>query len=564
MDKMNQQMDILQYFKKINMMRKLAYLILASSVSLGGVSCQKDAESHEIIVDKGVVLNVSVAGIETNIKTKSGQSNIIPPTHTQAVTSDMFAVINYNSVDNAPLFKSESDPRPTHKPMSINTTYAVLVYKYTQLGDVKSNVELVAWSNGLVGSATPITLPSIDQSANVYYEMVAYSYNDLSEQGLPIQNTLSERMGTPYSPEIRIPEDRDFLTYRRKILGADLVRNKDFSILFVPVSAKLNIRLDAGTITSALHQAAGHVTIGSGINKYAMSLFSGNVIETTRTEEEKIIQTFSFDVETNPLESVEVPIYFYKSIQGKAEDLGLVLNMTRLKIAENGKPTAVKVDYASNSNPYKYAIKDELLKNKMESEANIYFQNGFLDGTVLWAYGNLYYDSTKDVHKYRIRANARDGRAQKESDYWRFGGLIPTEAWEDTAVEPKDPCKEILPKNTWRSPSIAEFTALFENNTVLEIKEGQDTDDTGNSYRLTQVSSTIGSSIRFYSFGYYIANTSTVLTGALFGGYFRSNETGTRKIFHTSTVNGGPAEGTQTATTYDKYHRINIRCVRDL
>lgn len=93
---------------------------------------------------------------------------------------------------------------------------------------------------------------------------------------------------------------------------------------------------------------------------------------------------------------------------------------------------------------------------------------GYIIRGAFWANGNLYYDGS-----FKIYGGMYDFSTVKGHDFWRWGALYPTSAYVSTSPWAQDPCQQVSPINSWRLPTITEYTSLLNGYSGYITENGK-------------------------------------------------------------------------------------------
>lgn len=207
-----------------------------------------------------------------------------------------------------------------------------------------------------------------------------------------------------------------------------------------------------------------------------------------------------------------------------------------------------------------YSFGTILLQKGKYFNGRINLLTGFALDNLVWAYGNLYYDTNGPNYKYKIRNDPSEGYQALSTDYWAWNGDFPG---KESVRDQFDPCTKVYPEGRWRMPTEAEAKDLYRNSSLDKSSYYGKNENKISYVQFTHQDR--GNSIRFYAHGYY--HTKDNFTGGETTSYYAN--------FWLSTGGVSLKDGLQFTVSSLGYtdatpnytyvgHRMNVRCVREL
>jgi len=330
--------------------------------------------------------------------------------------------------------------------MGIGIKYRVLLFNPD--GSLFTSVQCI--------SGTKTSIPVLK---NVAYTWVAYSFNN--------QDDISQDSGN--NPTVQTKQNTAMLyatggTTTIKVEGTGN-QNKNLNINFKFKTSRFALVIDATPLAGAVKSAEAEL-VNTNIFKTGTLNLKTGAISNLQTYYAK---TLTYTLATSPLYPAVTSNSYYSAEEISSTTIPVKFN--KVVIVKNGTEKTY-----STSN--KIDVKDVNLKYGNFSYGWIFMYEGGINVAGLsWAPYNLYYNSTD---KYQFRSSHTYTDMKANEDYWAVGALTPA-----GTLYQGDPCKSVLPANTWRIPSRAEFNTLFSNSS--KVKSGQYfewTSDTGAKLRL--------------------------------------------------------------------------------
>lgn len=193
--------------------------------------------------------------------------------------------------------------------------------------------------------------------------------------------------------------------------------------------------------------------------------------------------------------------------------------------------------------------------------ASVNVQAGAPINGIIWATGNLYYDPlAADPFKYKFDEPVSSGQIADCNHYWQWNSKLPRSitggsdyAYENSAYK-GDPCAEVYPKGTWKTPSTSDFTSL---QTAIA-------NNPRNGAVYFQASN--GERVNFHEAGWLVSGSNACPTPANTndGLYWSTNSHSTNNgLVLEIDERGGTGAGNEVAN-YNKRYGMSVRCIRNL
>lgn len=319
------------------------------------------------------------------------------------------------------------------KGMKIGKKYRILFY------EVRGGSEIYRESAEITVSNARYTL---NLKADVKYRWYAYSYNDEKAISLPADVN---------NPIIETRTDAPFLYAEGEILTSYLSESF-IDIQFEHKVSKIELKVDA-----SLMFANSFNNLKANFNKLALTsqgfgLKSG-VLATPVLSSVDYNGAIIFKDDISPAIKISVnELYTTNPITN--------FNVTFSEIRLNKSGSSVNL--ISSSDPARTAV-IEGFSNSSESLKRglvTLIYKGAEVGGVEWSKGILYYDPTDNFNKYKISEPFLTRTIHNCNYYWNWNSLYPRSMTNDETITSGDPCKEVLPKNTWRTPTAQDFRRL--------------------------------------------------------------------------------------------------------
>ncbi|MGJ1196356.1 fimbrillin family protein [Sphingobacterium spiritivorum] len=276
------------------------------------------------------------------------------------------------------------------------------------------------------------------------YYWYAYSYNESAD--VPV---LTNEINPVFTPSY----DKDLLYAQGTVTAGTGAGQQDrqIPITFKHALAKVTVRVDASMRNEAITALSAALASNNYFSSGAFSLnvlngtaswTSGNSHTTPAT-----IPFADFSVIGTATGSIRQASFYTMSTTAINP---FVVNISQLRV---GVTDLISTSTTVNFNSIKPAIGKEII-------ANIRIQpNGGITGNLLWARGNLYYQGGQ----YLIRPDDTTPRpfdSWYNSDFWAWGATLPYTDYSNNGAY-VDACAKVLPANTWRMPSRADFNQLI-------------------------------------------------------------------------------------------------------
>lgn len=176
------------------------------------------------------------------------------------------------------------------------------------------------------------------------------------------------------------------------------------------------------------------------------------------------------------------------------------------------------------------------------------YKGGVIDGKE-WAQGILYYDPSDINNPYKISEPFLVGTTHACNYYWNWNSILPRSITGNETIQYGDPCREVMPKNTWRTPTNQDFASLnvaIPNNPT-----------NGAVYFNAQN----GERVYFHEAG-WITNNNCSVSNSNDGIYWSSEAYSTSRGYSLEIdERGGSGTGNE-ITHYPKNYGMSIKCIR--
>ncbi|MGN0020765.1 MAG: hypothetical protein ACI35Z_08230 [Sphingobacterium hotanense] len=365
---------------------------------------------------------------------------------------------------------------------------------------------------------------------NITYKWYAYSYDDVSSIPLPSDTN---------NPEIPTRTNLPFL-FDSGTFTTSLGTTSRVDIEFEHQIAKVEVKVDAEQMFANNFVALTANFVALPLVTKTFGLKSGSlsaaVINTTTTNQ---VITFAADgslaiqKSTNALYTAAI----LPSIEVSFSNI--VYNKSGMNISLVS-PTSPKLALITGFNNDVRLIKRALI--------NLKYKGGVI-GDKEWAQGILYYDPSDPRNPYKISEPFMSGTTHACNYYWNWNSLKPRSITGSTTTEFGDPCREVLPKNTWRTPTRQDFSGLniaIANNP----RNGAVYFDADNGER-----------VYFHEAG-WITNNTCSPSNTNDGIYWSSEARNTTNGYALEIDERGGTGAGNEITDYLKTYGVTIKCVR--
>ncbi|OPC00856.1 hypothetical protein BAS10_01115 [Elizabethkingia meningoseptica] len=446
---------------KRNILNRIYYLIILGIL----FSCSPRDEnplSNGNNTPKGNFLNLLIIGIEDtgNIAdTKTATTGKAFSAAAKNTKEELISFGNYNAL--VSIEKPEEMPKTANTSKTLNPQATVSMennIKYRLLLFRDRDKKLV--SNSIITAGQPLT-DTIRVDAGEKYQWYTLSANDsqippdINDQGI-----------------VSGVVNKDFL-YDGGTLNAASGQN-DLSIIFKRRTFRITVELDVSQIEG---HSIKDVTTDVGTGAPGQKDFTSS-----------IIRTGDFNIFTNEYSNVK-----------EAPESGRVITAANMTGTGTVKTATFYTVGTLNDHAYNLDIKDNTLRVKFENLALLY--NGSIKnigdkivpynnnqnnstpllgsnlgnsmkliarlkegsdpsievGGILWAMTNLIY-VPNDPNPYQFRADNNYSRTDS-NEFWKWMSLLP--GTNGTAGS-GDPCRKVVPENTWRMPKQSELRSILE------------------------------------------------------------------------------------------------------
>ncbi len=366
--------------------------------------------------------------------------------------------------------------------------------------------------------------------SNVTYKWYAYSYDDASTIPLP-SDTDNPQIPTRTNAPLLF-DSGTFTTSAGTTSKVDIEFEHQISKVEVKVDAQQMYANSFVTLT-ANFVALPLVSKSFGLKSGAL----GTTILNTTTTSETI--TFAADG-SNAIQKSTNALYTAAALPSFSVNFtNVVYNKTGMNITLIS-PTLPKLALITGFNSDVKLIKRALV--------NLKYKGGVI-GDKEWAQGILYYDPTDPGNPYKISEPFMTGTTHPCNYYWNWNSLKPRSITGNTTTEYGDPCREVFPKNSWRTPTRQDFTGL--NVAIANVPNN------GAVYFDAQN----GERVYFHEAG-WITNNNCSVSNTNDGMYWSSEAYSTTNGYVLEIdERGGTGAGNEIAH-YSKVYGMSIKCVR--
>lgn len=463
-------------FKSLATRQGLTYILLAGCIQLFSTSCSKNESKEQVILPENMeALAVSVLGItegqEIDLAKKASA--------TKSNAENVNEIKEYNGFDaitsiaedvssNTKFIQAEANGATGNG--SVKALAMVTGVKYRLLlYSVKNGVETFWRSKEMRSGSTMDTISIVKGGTYKYY---AYSYNSSSTMPDATDRT---------TPTISTGENEDFL-YASGTLNTATTGNNTLGLSFARKTIRLSVEFDArGMFTDEIQALTMTVTKGTEpvLQKGVFDIKQGRLVANST---EYYNPTFTLADFVNVEEGFnDRKVVFLYTVVAGVETFDANLKSLRIKLHDN---TAVSHDFpAANSKftfniptdnralGYKYKAKVDLIESAV-------VVNAAGVANTRWARGNLHYLGASARSNYRFRTQNHGKFTSWDHDYFRFkdskpGGItLPLTGDLLNSTDGIDPCTLAYPRNTWKTPTTAQWQALAAVTTGRTISTG--------------------------------------------------------------------------------------------
>lgn len=277
---------------------------------------------------------------------------------------------------------------------------------------------------------------------NTPYNWYAYSYDDV--QSIPLPADLQQ-------PEIPTKTDAPLLFARGTITPTEF-GNNNINIEFEHQIAKIEAKLDASEVFAnyILNLSASFVQVPVTSHYFSLqnASITGNPISASNIDVPiDFVNDWSTVVKlsTNSIYTTTA----FASMQIEIQQLVIDKTGQSISLIEPTSPVMAEIPGFTND-----------ITTKKRGKIMVKYKGGII-GTLEWAEGELYYDGTDpNGQLYKISEVFTAKTEHTCNFYWNWNSLLPRPQTGTITSRPGDPCGEVLPKNTWRTPTQAEFSTL--------------------------------------------------------------------------------------------------------
>lgn len=443
---------------KLNLIRYIVIIgtiFIVSIVNLFFTSCKKDDNGSP---DKSGTVTISVnvqdqslVGLgrsEGNLQIASFSSDFLIDSSDKArdhrfenfvwsLTPEIESVSSNNKLKSNNLTKKLVAPFASGiASMEIGRKYRILFY------EVVGGNEIFRESKEITVSTDRFNLYL---AANITYRWYAYSYNDENDIPLPMDVN---------NPVIETRTDAPFLYDQGEITTNSSTETK-IDIQFEHKISKIEIKVDARELfaNSFVSLQANFVNLALTTHGFGLKSgsLSGPALSTYNSNDPVV-----FNTGVSPAVKISTNILYTSTALSN-----LQVHFSDIQINKSGS----NITLISPANPVTadiggFSLNIEVLRRAIVA---LKYKGGVI-GDYEWAQGILYYDHTDPLNPYKISEPFMVGTTHPCNYYWNWQSLLPRDlTGEDTPYNAVgDPCLEVLPKGSWRTPTIVDFSNLNE------------------------------------------------------------------------------------------------------
>ena len=424
------------------------------------LSCSKSGNIEEQVAGENeVLLNILVSGIEesgkldASVANASAISNDVLLNIPQEVTSaggysmEIYAghIPSNNILDNSSSIKSKISGKKLGAAMESGVKYRIIFYEIINGTEIFFKTEEITTGS----SAFSTTI-----KATKNYKWYAYSYNDA---------TMPAMVDDLDNPVIPSKTDAPLLMASGTIAGGPFnAASKHLAIVFKHKVSKVELIIDAAN-------AFATAILALNVNFQNFNLTAHNFDLRTGQLSGSAISTQA--IPTSPILFESTGATGYESSQQKSTNsyytssqlASIQFKISLLTILKYGTNTETVI----NSNNVKTGTVNYTTPLPNTRLASVNVQAGAPINGTIWSTGNLYYDQfAADPFKYRFQDPVTSGQTAACNHYFQWNSKLPRNitGGDDYAYLNSsyvgDPCAEVYPKGTWKTPSTADFTSL--------------------------------------------------------------------------------------------------------
>lgn len=523
--------------------RNLAGLILIISFAFTNIliSCKKN-EAKDIATQGKVSINVSHIKEQVVLVSNGENSNTakavgknINNGHAKAVNNehefdnfswvlspDVSSDINHSGIKGKASVGKKSAAALSNVTMEIGKKYRILFY------EIKEDSEIYRESAEIDVTNIRYTL---DLKSDVKYHWYAYSYND--NKAIPLPADVN-------NPIIETRTDAPFL-YADGEISTSSLSESFIDIQFEHKVSKIELKVDASPMF-----ANNFNNLKANFNKLPLTTqgfgLKSGTLATPVLSTVDYNGSITFKDEISPAIKISVnELYTTSAITNFTvtfTEISLNKSGTGINLITPAGParTAVIGGFSNSSESFKRGLVTLMY-------------NGTVVGGVEWSKGILYYDPTDKFNKYKISEPFLTGTIHDCNYYWNWNSLYPRSLTNDETITSGDPCKDVLPKNTWRTPTAQDFRSL---NTAIpnDPENGAVYFEGPNNQR-----------VYFHEAG-WITNNNCRVSNENDGMYWSSDSySNTQGVVLEVDERGGTGAGNR-VTDYSKKYGMTIKCIK--
>lgn len=505
------------------------YLLLLSYMFF--IACKREDNSPS--TGEAVGVEISVSGINNTLfQTASSQ----PTTKASAKSSASNTAEHIEKFDNfswsltagedeiaSPATKATASPSKKAVSMQTGKKYRILFYEVNGANEIfRASEEITASSSRYLMKLAP----------NITYKWYAYSYDDTGSIPLPTNTS---------DPQIETRIDAPFLFDQGTVTTSPAAEHR-VDIEFEHQITKVEVKVDALQVyaNNFVSLAANFVQLPLSTSAFSLKggTLNPTILSSTDYNGSVLFAndgSLAIQKSTNVLYTSTV----LSHIDVKFTEITINKSGTNVELVNSSAPkTAAVGGFGPEVNKLKRAVIYLKYKGGV-------IQNGE------WAQGILYYDPTDPANPYKISEPFMVGQTHDCNYYWNWNSLLPRSITKDANPNPGDPCGEVLPKGTWRTPTKTDFLNLniaHANNPV----NGAVYFDADNGER-----------VYFHEAGWVTTSNSCIVGNTNDGIYWSSDSYNTNWAWTLEIdERGGTGVGNQTVY-YLKDAGMTVKCIKN-
>lgn len=497
-------------------------------------SCSK--EKAQEIYPESTNVEIVVSGIvdqlfQTNASAKSSK---LHQNNFASITEEEFDDFSWAlSIENQ---NDNSNLKDKLNTLSNSKSYKKNAATIKMLAGKKFRIIFYEVSNGkeIYRESAEITVSAerylLKLNTGITYNWYAYSYDDANT--IPLPTNLN-------NPEIITRTDAPFL-FDSGSCTVGAAGGTRVNIAFKHQITKVEVKVDATEVFAnsftSLQAKFNNLNVTTKSFSLKQGVLGAQVVSTTVLDNNISFVDDEFPnikKSTNVVYTADlnnIPVIFSNIVINKSGSSVALVN------SSTGAKSANVIGYSTDATKIKRAV----IKLKYK---------GGVIGNNEWAQGILYYDTTDPSNPYKISEPFMSGTVHSCNYYWSFNTLLPKSQAGNSLSPSGDPCREVLPKNTWRTPSTSDFASLNIAN-PNSPKNGAVYFQANNGER-----------VYFHEAG-WITGTNCNVANDNDGLYWSTNERNTTRAYVLEIDERGGTGAGNEVIDYPKTYGMTIKCIR--